>query len=107
MRYYYKQNETENYFNLKSPLSDVTGYTEITEEEFNAAQEAKKHIPTEEELVKRTKLKEINQLKYELAKTDYMAIKFAEGWISSKEYAEIKALRQSYRDRINELESTL
>lgn len=46
---------------------------------------------------------EIEQLKAQLAETDYKAIKFAEGWLTAEEYAPIKAERQSLRDRINEL----
>lgn len=47
---------------------------------------------------------EIAELKQKLADTDYNAIKYAEGWINSEEYAPIKAERQAWRDRINELE---
>lgn len=47
---------------------------------------------------------EIKELKQKLADTDYNAIKYAEGWIDSEEYAPIKAQRQAWRDRINELE---
>ena len=50
---------------------------------------------------KETKIKE---LKKELAKTDYQAIKFAEGWLSEEEFAPIKAYRQELRNQINELE---
>ena len=47
---------------------------------------------------------EIAELKQKLADTDYNAIKYAEGWIDSEEYAPIKAERQAWRDKINELE---
>lgn len=47
----------------------------------------------------------IASLKQNLADTDYKAIKFAEGVISAKDYAEIKAQRQAWRDEINRLES--
>ena len=47
---------------------------------------------------------EIAELKQKLADTDYNAIKYAEGWIDSEDYAPIKAERQAWRDRINELE---
>ena len=47
---------------------------------------------------------EIKELKQKLADTDYNAIKYAEGWIDSEDYAPIKAERQGWRDRINELE---
>lgn len=48
---------------------------------------------------------QIASLKQNLADTDYKAIKYAEGAISDEDYAETKALRQSWRDEINRLES--
>ena len=47
---------------------------------------------------------EIEQLKAQLAETDYKAIKYAEGWISVEDYAPIKAERQALRDKINDME---
>lgn len=59
------------------------------------------YIPyTEAELAKR----EIWRLKGRLNETDYIAIKYAEGLISVEDYAETKAQRQEWRDKINELE---
>lgn len=52
-------------------------------------------------------LAEINALKQLLANTDYRAIKHSEGLISEEDYAGIKAQRQSWRERINELEALL
>ncbi len=49
----------------------------------------------------------ILSLKAELQKTDYKAIKYAEGWLTDEEYAEIKAERQRIRDEINRLEQEL
>ena len=46
----------------------------------------------------------IEELKQRLSETDYKAIKYAEGLISEEEYAETKALRQSWRDEIYKLE---
>ncbi len=46
-------------------------------------------------------------LKDELQKTDYKAIKYAEGWLSEEEYAEVKTERQRIRDEINKLEQEL
>lgn len=51
------------------------------------------------------KMFEISNYKAMLARTDYQAIKHAEGLISEEEYAPIKAQRQAWRDKINELES--
>lgn len=47
---------------------------------------------------------EVQSLKQMLADTDYQAIKYAEGWLTETEYAEVKAQRQAWRERINELE---
>lgn len=47
---------------------------------------------------------EIAELKSKLDATDYQAIKYAEGFLTDEEYAEMKAQRQAWRDRINELE---
>ena len=47
---------------------------------------------------------DITVLKQQLRDTDYQAIKYAEGFISEEEYAPIKAQRQAWRERINELE---
>ena len=54
---------------------------------------------TEEE-----KQAEINAMKILLKDTDYKAIKHSEGLISDEEYAEVKAQREAWRKRINELE---
>lgn len=48
---------------------------------------------------------QIAGLKQNLADTDYKAIKYAEGFISEQDYAEMKAQRQAWRDEINRLES--
>lgn len=63
--------------------------------------------PTEEELKEQNILNEISTLKQELAKTDYQAIKYAEGWFTDEEYAPIKAMREEIREKIRYLESQL
>lgn len=60
-----------------------------------------------QEIAKRQKLDRIQELKSLLSKTDYKAIKYAEGLISEEEYAPIKTQRQAYRDEINKLEVEL
>lgn len=55
---------------------------------------------------KRALKKKVADLKRKLASTDYIAIKFAEGWITAEDYAPTKAQRQAWRDRINEIENT-
>ena len=49
--------------------------------------------------------KKILILKQKLSSTDYQAIKFAEGQISSEEYEPIKKQRQEWRNEINKIES--
>ena len=46
----------------------------------------------------------ISDLKRNLNRTDYQAIKFAEGFISEIDYADIKSQRQAWREEINSLE---
>lgn len=46
-------------------------------------------------------------LKQALQRTDYQAIKYAEGLLTEEEYAPIKAQRQAWRDEINRLEEEL
>lgn len=50
---------------------------------------------------------EINVYKTLLSQTDYQAIKYSEGAMSKEEYEPIKIQRQSWRDKINELEAQL
>lgn len=54
-----------------------------------------------------TPMFKILDLKNQLQQTDYKAIKYAEGWLTDEEYAEVKAERQRIRDEINLLEKEL
>lgn len=51
--------------------------------------------------------KKIKNLKEELSKTDYKALKFIEGFITEEDYQETKEYRNSLRLQINELEEIL
>ena len=85
------------------PLPDKYSYYCVDNGKFCI----KRRTPTEEELAKdaiSNRNKEISELKAKLSQTDYQAIKFAEGWITADDYAPTKALRNSWRTRINELE---
>lgn len=109
-RYYYKFSDN-HLVCTKSPLEEED-CEEITQQEYEAIREAKRKareqkvqewkMPTGE-----NKKMRIAQLKKLLQDSDYQAIKYAEGWISEEDYAPIKALRQSYRDEINQLEQQL
>lgn len=50
---------------------------------------------------------EILALQQLLAASDYKALKYSEGFITEDDYAETKTLRQSFRDKINELQEEL
>ena len=66
------------------------------------------YIPYTEDELKRMKAeREISELKSKLHDTDYQAIKYAEGMFTLSEYAPIREQRQTWRDRINELESEI
>ena len=60
-----------------------------------------------EDLAKQKVMDRIAELKQLLADSDYRAIKFAEGEYTEEQYAPYRALRQSYRKEINELEKSL
>ena len=47
---------------------------------------------------------EIAACKILLRDTDYMAQKYAEGWLTEEGYADTKQRRQGWRDKINMLE---
>ena len=100
--------DTEPYIEITEqerlqPLPDKYSYYCVENGKFCI----KRRTPTEEEVAKdiiSNRNKEISELKAKLAQTDYQAIKFAEGWITADDYAPTKALRNSWRARINELE---
>lgn len=63
------------------------------------------YIPyTQEELEYIARKKRIDELKKFLCETDYQAIKHSEGVMTEEEYSPIKAIRQAWRDEINQLE---
>ena len=80
---------------LLSPSESVllaNGWERVTDE------------PTEGEVAEQLRLAEIDGLKALLMESNDEALKFAEGWLTEEEYAPIKAERQRWRERINELE---
>lgn len=62
------------------------------------------NLYTDAELAVQANRKRIAELKALLQATDYQAIKYVEGFISESDYLPIKQVRQSYRNKINELE---
>lgn len=65
------------------------------------------NLYTDAELTVQANKKRIAELKALLQATDYQAIKYAEGFISEVDYAPIKQVRQSYRNKINEIEAQI
>ena len=55
----------------------------------------------------REKLRRIVELKNQLRKTDYQAIKYAEGELSTAEFAPIREQRKAWRAEINALEAEI
>lgn len=90
----------------KQPLPDKYSYYAVVDGKFTI----KRRTPTDEEVSRdktQTINKEISELKKKLFDTDYKAIKYSEGWLTDEEYAEVKAQREEWRKRINELEASL
>ena len=90
----------------KQPLPDKYSYYAVVDGKFTI----KRRTPTIEEVSRdktQTINKEISELKKKLFDTDYKAIKYSEGWLTDEEYAEVKAQREEWRKRINELEASL
>ena len=90
----------------RQPLSDKYSYYAVVDGKFTI----KRRTPTVEE-IKVDETAKINrqifELKQKLTQTDYKAIKYSEGLLTDKEYAEVKAQRQAWRDEINRLEEKL
>ena len=90
----------------EQPLPDKYSYYAVVDGKFVI----KRRIPTDEE-IKADEATEINrqirELKQKLFDTDYKAIEYSEGWLTDEEYAEVKAQREEWRKRINELEASL
>lgn len=90
----------------KQPLPDKYSYYAVENGEFVI----KRRTPSEAETKADTIFsinQQIRELQGKLAATDYQALKYSEGWITEKDYTEIKANRQSWRDAINQLQEQL
>ena len=90
----------------KQSLPDKYSYYAVVDGKFTI----KRRTPTVEELHKddiQAINREISELKRKLSDTDYKAIKYSEGWLTDKEYAEVKTQREEWRSAINKLEERL
>lgn len=113
MRYYYKANDGKGFLNLKTPLENKDGYTQITEDEFNELTKPKIPELTAEQKAKLEKARQIAELKKNLADTDYIVLKMAEAIAENDnellnelklEYSVKLAQRKEWRYQINNLE---
>ena len=113
MRYYYKANDGKGFLNLKTPLENKDGYTQITEDEYNKL--TRPPELTEEQKAAQEKAKQIAELKKNLADTDYIVLKMAEAIAESNSeqvahlqltYANELNNRKVWREQINNLEET-
>lgn len=89
---YYKNNLDITAVNDGDYLVNPEGWQEITEEEYNRIRDIHN---------------ELAELHYALKRTDYKAIKYAEGLYTDEEYKAVKEQRQALRDRINELKASI
>ena len=106
--------QEESVFNEETQQEEIktVEYPEVTETYLACEVSVvdKSQVSEEQKAKRLAKInarKEIKELKQKLLDTDYQAIKYAEGWMTEDEYAPIKAERQAWRDRINELEATI
>lgn len=113
MRYYYKANDGKGFLNLKTPLENKDGYTQITEDEFNELTKPKIPELTAEQKAKLEKARQIAELKKNLADTDYIVLKMAEAIAENDnellnelklEYSVKLAQRKEWRYQLNNLE---
>ncbi|MHB9293106.1 hypothetical protein Holit_02226 [Hollandina sp. SP2] len=94
-------------------LDGITPDREITDEEFEAACGLARLIDgeiflgkTDAEITAEDNAKRVRFLKSQLASTDYIAAKIAEGSATAEEYAGQIAQRQAWRQEIAKLEAT-
>lgn len=82
------------------PIDNETKYA-WDEDDYETIQ--RYYVPSEDAYYER----EIYQLKANLAATDYVVIKIAEGSATTEEYAQVISDREFWRTEINELQSKL
>lgn len=90
----------------RQPLPDKYSYYAVENGEFVIKRRTPSEAETKADTVASIN-RQIRELQDKLAATDYQALKYSEGWITEKDYTEIKANRQSWRDAINQLQAQL
>ena len=90
----------------RQPLPDKYSYYAVENGEFVIKRRTPSEAETKADTVASIN-QQIRELQGKLSATDYQALKYSEGWITEKDYTEIKANRQSWRDAINQLQTQL
>lgn len=90
----------------RQPLPDKYSYYAVENGEFVIKRRTPSEAETKADTVASIN-QQIRELQDKLSATDYQALKYSEGWITEKDYTEIKANRQSWRDTINQLQAQL
>ena len=90
----------------RQPLPDKYSYYAVENGEFVIKRRTPSKAETKADTVASIN-RQIRELQDKLAATDYQVLKYSEGWITEKDYTEIKATRQSWRDTINQLQAQL
>ena len=90
----------------RQPLPDKYSYYAVENGEFMIKCRTPSEAETKADTVASIN-QQIRELQDKLSATDYQALKYSEGWITEKDYTEIKANRQSWRDTINQLQAQL
>ena len=90
----------------RQPLPDKYSYYAVENGQFVIKRRTPSKAETKADTVASIN-RQIRELQDKLAATDYQALKYSEGWITEKDYTEIKATRQSWRDTINQLQAQL
>ena len=90
----------------RQPLPDKYSYYAVENGEFVIKRRTPSEAETKADTVASIN-QQIRELQDKLSATDYQALKYSEGWITEKDYTEIKANRQSWRDAINQLQAQL
>ena len=97
-RFYYMSKNGKGFLNLKTPLANKDGYTQITEDEFNKL--TRPPELTEEQKAAQVKARQIAELKGKLLATDYIVLKIAEA-VAESNSEQVAQLRLTYANELN------
>lgn len=104
--YYFRNKDFTRFGTSLEPIVEDEDKIAMIEEEYY------QHVPREVVVPtiskeQRKKMMRVEELKLNLASTDYQAIKYAEGEMSVEDYAPIKEQRRQWRAEINQLQAEL